>query len=155
MRSNMSDGFLTLANTRNIVSAEWEIGWQEVRRTEWEGILFYDRYVNRFFSGFAGVDALGAGDTLDETRGVIGFRYVVPLNFHLRAWVDTDGGARVNLGKSFELTPRLALGGEAQYDSHDQWEGKVRLSYLVRKSLSFVGQWHSDYGIGGGLQIRL
>jgi len=152
--SNMTEGFLMLSNTRNILTAEWEVGWQEVDDTEWEGIFTYDRYINRFFTIFAGADLLGEGDEHDDTRGVFGFRYLLPLNLESRAWIDTDGGGRFNLGKSFELTPRLALLGEAEYDTHDKWEGSAGLSYMVHKYFSLVGQWHSEYGFGGGLQIR-
>jgi len=152
--SNMTEGFLMLSNTRNILTAEWEVGWQEVDDTEWEGIFTYDRYINRFFTILAGANLLGEGDEHDDTRGVLGFRYLLPLNLESRAWIDTDGGARFNLGKSFELTPRLALSGEAQYDTHDNWEGSAGLSYMVHKYFSLVGQWHSEYGFGGGLQIR-
>ena len=79
---------------------------------------------------------------------------MLPLNVESRAWIDSEGDARFNLGKSFELTPRLALFGEAQYDTHDEWEGSVGLSYTVGKSVSLIGQWNSDYGVGLGLQIR-
>jgi hypothetical protein len=44
--------------------------------------------------------------------------------------------------------------GEAEYDTHDNWEGSAGLSYMVHKYFSLVGQWHSEYGFGGGLQIR-
>ena len=151
---NMTEGFITLSNTRNIVSATWEVGWQNVRSTEWEGLLSYDRYINRFFSVFAGVDALGAGDHLEDTRGVLGFHYLLPFNLETSIWIDTDGGVRAILARSFQLTSRLGLFGEVQYDTHDRWEKRVRLAYLVHKSISIVGQWHSDYGISGGLQIR-
>jgi len=150
--SNMTEGFLMLSNTRNILTAEWEVGWQDVDDTEWEGIFTWDRYINRFFTIFAGADLLGDGD--DEIRGVFGFHYMLPLNVDSRAWIDTDGGARFNLDKSFELTPRLALLGEAQYDTHDKWEGSAGLSYMINKCFSLVGQWHSDYGFGGGVQLR-
>lgn len=152
--SNMNEGLLMLSNTRNILTAEWEVGWQEVNNTEWEGIFSYDRYINRFFTFFAGADLLGFSDDIDESRGVFGFRYLLPLNIESRMWIDTDGGTRFNLGKSFKLTPRLALFGETQFDTHDKWEGRTRLSYLVNKHISVIGQWHSDYGFGGGLQIR-
>jgi CopA family copper-resistance protein len=152
--SNMTEGFLMLSNTRNILTAEWEVGWQEVDDTEWEGIFTYDRSINRFFSILAGVDLLGEGDEHDDTRGVFGFRYLLPLNLESRVWIDTDGGGRFNLEKSFELTPRLTLVGEAEYDTHDKWEGSVILSYMVHQYFSILGQWHSEYGFGGGLQIR-
>ncbi|MFH1743064.1 MAG: multicopper oxidase domain-containing protein [bacterium] len=152
--SNMTEGLLTLSNTRNILTAEWEVGWQNVDDTEWETLFTWDRYINRFFSGFAGADLLGAGNDLEDTRAVFGIRYLLPLNLESRLWVDSGGGARFNLGKFFKLTPRLTLFGEAQYDTHDMWEGHAGLSYTVHKYLSLVGQWHSDYGFGIGLQIR-
>jgi FtsP/CotA-like multicopper oxidase with cupredoxin domain len=152
--SNMTEGVLTLSSIRNILTAEVEVGWQEVDDTEWEKIFTYGRYINRFFTIFAGADLLGEGDELDETRGVFGFRYLLPLNLESRMWVDTDGGARVTIAKEFQLTPRLALFGEAQYDTHDLWEGQSGLSYTINKNVSLTGQWHSEYGWGGGLQIR-
>lgn len=152
--SNMTDGFLMLSNTRNILTAEWEIGWQNVDETEWEGIFTWDRYINRFFTVFAGADLLGEGDDSDKIRGLFGFHYLLPLNLESRAWIDTDGGARLNLDKSFELTPRLALLGDAQYDTHDKWEGMAGLSYTVNKVFSLIFKWHSDYGFGGGVQLR-
>jgi CopA family copper-resistance protein len=152
--SNMTEGFLMLSNTRNILSAEWEVGWQNVDDTEWEGIFTYDRSFNRFFTILAGANLLGGEDEDDETRGVFGFRYLLPLNLESRAWIDTDGGGRFNLGKSFELTPRLALFGEAEFDTHDKWEGKASFSYMLHRYFSLVGLWHSEYGFGGGLQIR-
>ncbi len=151
--SNMTRGLLTASNTRNLLSAEWEVGWQKVEDTEWEGIFTWDRYLNRFFTIFAGADLLGVSDEIEDTRAVFGIRYLLPFNLESRAWIDSDGGGRFNLGKFFELTPRIALFGEAEYDTHDLWEGSVGLSYTVHKNFSLVGQWHSDYGLGGGLHI--
>jgi hypothetical protein len=68
--------------------------------------------------------------------------------------VDTDGGARVTLDKEFELTPRLMLFGEVEYDTHDLWEGRVGVSYTVSKQFSLMAHWHSEFMWGGGLQIR-
>ncbi|MBW1799176.1 MAG: multicopper oxidase domain-containing protein [Deltaproteobacteria bacterium] len=152
--SHMTEGFLTLSDSRNIFTAEWEVGWQEVEDTEWEAILTYDRYINRFFSLFAGIDVLGEDDEEEETRGVFGLRYLLPFNLESRSWVDTDGGARITLEKEFHLTPRLSLVGEAEYDTHTQWEGKAGLNYAINKHMSLVAQWHSDFGWGGGIQVR-
>lgn len=152
--NNMTQGLFTLSSIRNILTAQWEAGWHGVDSTEWETVLTYDRYINRFFTVFAGVDLLGMVNELDEARGVFGLRYLLPLNFESQAWVDTDGGARVNLGRIFQLTPRIALFGEAQYDTHDLWEGRAGLSYIISKAFSLIAQWHSDYGWGGGLRIR-
>ena len=151
---NMTEGFLSISNTRNILIVGWEVGWQEVDDTQWEAIITWDRYINRFFTLFAGTDLTGASNDLEETRAVLGIRYLLPLNVESRSWIDSGGGGRFNLGKLFELTPRLALFGESQYDTRDLWEDRASLSYLVHKNFTIVGQWHSDYGFGGGLQIR-
>ena len=152
--SNMTEGYVTLSNTRNIITARWEVGWQDVEETEWEGTLTLDRYINRFFTIFAGGNLLGEGNELDETRGVFGIRYLIPLNVESSVWVDTEGGARVTLDKEFVLTPRLMLFGEVEYDTHDLWEGRVGVSYTVSKQFSLMAHWHSEFMWGGGLQIR-
>ncbi|NOY23755.1 MAG: multicopper oxidase domain-containing protein [Acidobacteria bacterium] len=154
IESNMADGLFILSNTRNIISLEWETGWHNVKGTEWEGVLAWDRYMNRFFSVFAGLDELGGNRVREKTRGVLGFRYLLPFNLESRTWLDSEGGVRFNLGKTFQLTPRFLLMYEAQYDSHDKWEGRCRISYIVRKNLSAIAQWSSDYGIGTGVRVR-
>lgn len=151
---NMTEGSLTLSNTRNIFQASWEAGWQDVDDTHWEGIFTYERYFNRFTRIFFGIDLLGEGYSTEETRGIVGLHYLLPLNFESAAWLDTDGGARVMLEKEFMLTPRLALMGEVEYDTHEKWEGKVGLNYVLTNEFSFLAQWHSEIGWGGGLQVR-
>ena len=151
--TNMTEGFLMFSNIRNILTAEWEVGWHEVEETEWESILTYGRYVNRFFTMFAGVDLMGEEDELDETRGIVGIHYLLPLNIESRGWIDTDGEARFMLDKSLELTPRLSLAGEAEYDTHEEWEGSVNLSYILSKNVSLEGKWHSEYSWGGGIKV--
>jgi len=149
----MTGGFLTLSNTRNIITGRWEAGWHKADELDWEGILTWERYVNGFLSAFAGADFQGKGDALDDVRGVIGLRYLLPLNLNMRAWVDSDGGGRISLEKSFHLTPRLGLYGEAEYDTHARWEGKTGLTYIVSKNISLVLQWHSEFGWGGGVRM--
>jgi hypothetical protein len=152
--SNMTEGSLTLANTRTALEASWEVGWQEVDDTEWEGIATIGWYLNRFTSFFAGVDAMGAGSDKEEARGVLGLSYLLPLNLETSAWVDTEGGFRVMLEKALELTPRFGLHGEVEFDSHKDGEGAVSLHYTLTRDVSLIGKWHSDFGYGGGIQIR-
>jgi CopA family copper-resistance protein len=151
--TNMTEGFLMFSNIRNIFNAEWEAGWQEVDETEWEGIVTYGQYINRFFTILAGIDFMGEADDLDEIRGIVGIHYLLPLNIESRGWIDTDGGARFMLEKSLELTPRLSLSGETEYDTHEKWEGSVNLSYIVTKNIALMGKWHSEYSWGGGINI--
>lgn len=155
LASNMAEVFLTAAGTRNTLSAEWESGWQRVDKNEWEGFLSWDRYINRFFTVFAGFDMLGQGSDTEHSRGVVGVTWLLPLLIESRYWLDSDGGGRFSFDKEFALTPRLALIGEAEYDTHAaQWEGKAGLTYMLSKSFSLIGQWHSDFGWGAGAIIR-
>ena len=153
--SNMTEGFVRAANTRHTLTAMWEYGWQEVDEDEWEGLLTWDYYINRFFTVFTGLDVLGEGSITEDTRGVLGITYLLPLNIESSYWLDTNGGGRFMFEKEFVLTPRLAFSGEAEYDTHDsKWEGKARLGYTVSKSISLTGQWHTDFGWGVGAMIR-
>ncbi|HWC59578.1 MAG TPA: multicopper oxidase domain-containing protein [Verrucomicrobiae bacterium] len=157
--NNMTQGYFELANTRNIFNLEWEAGWNNVPGTEVETTTLYERYFNRFFRLFGGLDTEGTVTTgpldydSDYNRGVFGLMYRLPLNIDSTVWVDTDGGARVRLSKSIPLTPRLMLGGEARYDTHDYWEERVHLDYLIYKNVAVIGQWHSTYGWGIGARI--
>lgn len=152
--SNMTEGAISLTNSRWEFEAGWEVGWQSVDETEWEGLGTVDYHVNRFTSFFAGSDFLGEGSSSEEIRGVLGLRYLLPLNLESAAWLDTDGGARFMLEKEFELTPRIGLHGEVEYDTHEHWEEKVGFSYLINKEFSILANWHSEFGIGLGLQSR-
>ncbi len=151
---SMTEGSLTLANSRWDFTAGWEVGWQRVEETDWEGLVTARYHLNRFTSLFGGVDILGEGSSSEAERGVAGFSYLLPLNMEFAAWADTDGGGRIMFEKELELTPRLGLHGEAKYDTHEQWEGKVQLGYLLTKEFSLLANWHSEYGIGAGLQVR-
>lgn len=66
--SNMTEGFITAANTRHTLTAMWEYGWQDVAENEWEGLFTWDYYINRFFTVFTGLDVLGEGSETEDTR---------------------------------------------------------------------------------------
>jgi len=152
--TNMTEGYAEISDTRNIIAAGWEAGWQGVEDTQWEGTVSWERVIDRFFKVFAGGDFWGAGDTLDETRGVLGFRYLLPFNMETTVQVDSEGEGRFGVERDFQLMPRLDLFGEVQYDTDELWAGKAGLSYTLTKSVSLVAQWHSDYYWGGGVRFR-
>jgi hypothetical protein len=152
--SNMSEGTLILADRHQILAASWEAGWQHVEETEWEALFTWERPLNTFFSLFAGLDLLGEREEIDHHRGVAGIRALLPLMVESRLWLDVDGGVRLILKKNLPLTPRLELTGEAEYDTHEKWEGSVGLAYLMGQQLSLVGGWHSVFQWGIGLELR-
>ena len=71
-----------------------------------------------------------------------------------RAFVGSDGEARVAIARNFELLPRLSVDGLVQYDTDSYWEYIGGLSYTLGKDFSLRAQWHSDYRWGAGLQVR-
>jgi FtsP/CotA-like multicopper oxidase with cupredoxin domain len=143
--TQMSEGLLVASNTRNIFSALWEADWKRNYDIE----LTYDRYFNRFFTVFG-----GANITDDRTRGILGIRYLLPLNFESKLWVDTKGDFRVVLEKKIQVISRLSVAGEVEYDTGTQWEWVARAEWTINKYLSLFGDYHSDYKGGVGLTIR-
>lgn len=150
--SQMAQGTLVYSNTRHIFSAEWQAGWQRVDGVEWEVTPTYDYYLNRFASVFVGADLEGVDDHSEKHEGILGLRYLLPLNIGSRVWVDTAGEFQFVVDKHLELTPRLAIYSEAEYDTEEEWEIRAGSSYMMTKHFSLVGQWHSQFGWGGGLR---
>jgi len=150
--SQMAQGTLVYANTRHIFSAEWQAGWQRVDDVEWEVTPAYDYYLNRFASVFVGANFEGVDDHSEKHEGIFGLRYLLPLNIGSRVWVDTAGEFQFAVDKHLELTPRLGIFTEAEYDTGEEWEIRAGSSYMMTKHFSMVGQWHSHFGWGGGLR---
>ena len=147
--SNFTEGYLTTSSTRNQLSLDWEVGWQEVAGTEYELLASYRYHFNRFYRAIAG------GHFQDgSNRAVFGFEALLPLNVESRVWVDTDGEFRVNLEKDLQITSRLGVLGEVQYDTELKWEGRVSLLFNLNRHLDLAAGWHSEFGFGGGLNLR-
>lgn len=144
--SQMTEGALVAANTRNILGLQWDGGWEE---DEYDVDVTYDRYVNRFLSAFAGFNV-----TKEETDAIVGVRYLLPLNYESEVRLDTEGDLRFTLAKEMMLTSRLSAFAEAEYDGETRWEWAAGGEWTLNKQLSLIGQYHSEYGGGGGITIR-
>lgn len=144
--SQMTDGAFVLSNTRNILSGVWEYGWEE---EEYEIVLTYDYYFNRFFKAFGGVDIAD-----EDSRGILGIRYLLPLNVESALWVDSEGELRIILEKDLQLTDRLSAFGDVEYDTESKWDWVLGLEWTQNKQISLVGKYHSEFGLGGGVSIR-
>jgi hypothetical protein len=152
--SNMAELSLDISSTRNVITADWEVGWQDVDENEWEGTLKWGYYVNRFFTPFIGGIAEGENSKSNDERGFVGFHYLLPFNIEANYWFDDEKESRISVLKSFELTPRLELIGETRYDTSERWEGSVEIGYLISRNISLAARWHSDYAFGGGIEVR-
>ena len=146
--SQMSNGELIAQNTRNRFSLGWENGWQE---DEYEAEVLYSRYYNRFFSVFGGIELVN--DQRDD-RAVIGFNYLLPHMFESRAWVDSDGDVRIMFDKHFQITDRLSLSMDYEFDTETNSEWNVGGDWLLNRNFSLRANYHTEYGAGGGITIR-
>ncbi len=149
IQSHMTDGAAVAANSKNILSAHWEVGWQDVEGTEHDVELAYDRYFTRFFTAFAGVNL-----TDEYERGIFGVRYLLPFNFESQWRIDTAGELRVSIGQSLRLTERFGVFGEFEYDTESKKEWVAGGDVWINKNWSLIGQYHSDFGGGAGLRFR-
>lgn len=152
--SNKTQGTLIYSNPFNILTINWEAGWDGVDGVAWEGDLSYGRYINRFTTVFAGMYAEGLDSEREDERLIAGIRYLLPGNFWSEAWIDHEGEARITLERELMLTPRLGIFGEVEYDTRDNWSSQAGLSYILTQYLSVTALWDSDYGVGAGLTIR-
>jgi len=143
--TQMSEVVLTASNTRNTFSIFSEEDWHGSYEME----LLYFRYINRFFSIFTGADIT---DEID--RGVLGIRYLLPLNIESRFSADTKNEIRISFSKKLQITDRFSISGDAEYDTGTQWEGIVRAEWTLNKYASLIGAYHSDYKGGVGVIIR-
>jgi FtsP/CotA-like multicopper oxidase with cupredoxin domain len=145
--TQMTEGQVVAADTRNTLRGTWEAGWDE----DYEAMLTYERYFNRFFQAFTG-GVLTDGE--QEDRGIIGIRYLLPLLFESALWVDTEGDVRLTVDKEIQLTDRLYAFGEFQYDTESKEEWSAGAGWTLSRHFSIVGQYHSEYKGGAGINIR-
>lgn len=153
--TNMSEGYATLADTRNILMARYEVGWENTDETEWEWRVTWNRYYNRFFRLFGGLDLQSEDE--DETAMILGLRYLLPLNVESSIWLETRGAAVIDLEKEFAITPRIHLFGEVEYDTENAWEGELGVDYVICRQAScfsngirsLIGDWGADEFLTG------
>lgn len=144
--SQMTEGKIQASNERNDFTFEWKHGLEDI---DVEGTPLYSRYIDPFTKIFAGAQL-----EKQESRGVVGLNYKLPLLIESRTWLDTEGDIRISLAKHIPLYHRVTLGTEVEYDSESRWEGEVGLEYLLKKDISLIAKWHSDYGFGAGIDFR-
>ena len=110
---------------------------------------FIYRYFNRFFTAFIGVNL-----TNDFERGIFGVRYLLPFNIESELRLDTKGEFRLSLEQHLQLTSRLGIFGEFEYDTESNEEWVAGANYTLSKNFSLIGQYHSDFGAGAGIRFR-
>ncbi|TLD70364.1 hypothetical protein FEM03_11555 [Phragmitibacter flavus] len=151
-QSHMSEGSLNLRRRHDDFYINWEAGWQEVEDFEYEVDVLYERYLGPNVRAFGGVRLTNEDEA--ENRGVAGLRYRLPMFVWSSVLVDTEGDVELSLSKEFAVTNRLSVFGEVAYDTNTEWEWSAGASYWINQPVSLVVQYHSEFGIGGGVVVR-
>jgi len=147
--SHMTDGHLIYTGTRNRLRTEWEAEWDGSDDESYDVDVVYERYFNRFLNVFGGVNP-----SEEDTVGIFGLLSPLPLNIDGEVRVDTEGEFRLTLEKGLHIIPRLEIFCKGEFYSDGESEGELGLEWTVSKSLSLVGQTHSDFGTGAGIKIQ-
>ena len=147
VQSHMSEGRLKFMKGRNDFNIMWDVGYEG----EYEVDLTWGRYFNQNFSTVLGYRLSNEGT---ENRAIAGFNYWLPLFFQSSVTVDSEGDLRFGLNKEFQLTDRMSLFTELEYDTNTEWEWSIGSEYTLSKKWSLIMQYQSDRGIGAGLSFR-
>lgn len=150
VRSNQSEGSVRGMSGRNSLLWNWDVG-RERGLSSWkyEHALLYEWYENPNLGLIGG--ARLSNHEPSGNRAVAGGWYRLPYLILATATVDSGGGLRLELGKSFQLTPRINLETRGRYDAREHFEGAASLQYAVGKKLSLSVGYHTAYGVGAGL----
>ena len=151
--SHMTEGMLEFTGIRYSAMVGWEIGWGNIEGSDYEIDITGNYFQNRFLSLFAGAQLTNEGD-FPGARGIFGYRYPLPFLISTFGWVDTEGEFRFGAAKSYPITDRLHVFGEVEYDTMTEYEWSAGLEYMATKNLSITGNFHSEFGTGGGVTIR-
>ena len=149
IQSHMSEGIIKAMKGRNDLNILWDYGYLD---QEYEVDFTWSRYFNQNFSTFLGYRLSNEEGT--ENRAIAGFNYWLPLFFKNTLTVDSEGDIRLGLNKEFQLTDRMSLFTEVEYDTNTEWEWSIGSEYTLSKRWSLIFQYQSDRGAGAGLSFR-
>lgn len=169
IESQMTIGMATLMNSRNNLNLLWEIGYEHtemgrgnmsmasertVRQPDYEIDLTYSRYLNLRWSLFAGYRFTNWMDA--EDRVIAGVNHLLPYNVMSKLTLDSEGDARLSVGKNFQLTSRFSVFGMVEYDTNPSmdWMWMSGATWTLNKRASLIAHYDSDYGLGAGVTIR-
>ncbi len=143
--TQMSEGFITASNTRNIITGSWKADWESSYDIE----LTYDRYIDRYLK-------LLVGTNIREEKSpfILGLRYLIPLNFETKFWIDSEGEVKAHIENKLPLTNRLNMALSIEYYTFSGWEWLVKATWTINKYFSLTGSYHKDYKGGVGLTLK-
>lgn len=150
-QSNFTQGNLRAENTRNAFNLEYE--WDYENENEYEVEIVYERYINRFLDLYAGIEVeqnKSNGKFEQESIGIVGAHYLLPLLIEANIQIDTKGHGRLQLGSELQLTNRLSFVWNANTDR----EYRMQLEYELSKQVVITGGRDDLFDWGAGLEVR-
>ncbi|MGJ8677520.1 MAG: multicopper oxidase domain-containing protein [Akkermansiaceae bacterium] len=154
IQNHMTMGMAMVMQGREDYYAMWDYGFDHHK--EYEIDLGWKHYFNPNLSSVAGYRLTNEHGAEDRIFAGIEYRLLYLINSSLTA--DSEGNFRVDLEKEFQLTSRLSVGLDVQYDTNsaleDNFEWGAKTSYLINGSLSLTGGYESNHGWGAGIQLR-
>lgn len=154
VQNNMTMGMAKIMNSRNDFGATWNIGYGNMEHGDnmYEVDAYWGRYFNPNFSTLLGHRWTNQEESEDRFFG--GVRYRLPGLIWTALTLDSEGDARLEMSKDVQLTQRLSLVGDVQYDTNSLFEWYVGLNYVLTRNFGLTTGYDSDHGFGGGISFR-
>jgi len=128
----------------------WDYGFHDHK--EYEIDAYWMHYFNPNFSTVLGYRFTNQDEA--EDRAFAQLNYRLPYLIESTIAVDSEGDFRFGLGKEFQLTNRLSVFGDIEYDTNTELEWAAGASYLINKEFSLTTSYHNEHGWGAGLSFR-
>ena len=150
LQNNMTMGNVMMMKGRENFGLMWDYGFHDHK--EYEVDAYWSHYFNPRLSSVFGYRFTNEDEA--EDRAFAGVSYVLPYFIESSLTLDSEGDARIGLGKEFQITPRFSAFGEIEYDTNTELEWEAGASYLLNKDFSLTGSYHNEHGWGAGVTFR-
>jgi CopA family copper-resistance protein len=144
--TNHGQAKFRLSQTWNDLEARIETG--KDYKSEVEGDLFYRRWNDRFLNF-----VLGASYFHDETHGVAGIGYLLPMLIESNLLVDHKGHLRLDLEKRFQWTSTIFSDADVSMRQSEKTEWELSLMYANSWSWA-AGLKLTEEDAGVGVQVQ-
>jgi hypothetical protein len=155
LSTNMSMGSLMLMKGRNDFFAKWDTSREEEQAGEGyqsEIDLGWSRYWNPNLHTLLGYRITDIEDA--QERFFTGVCWRAPHLIHSTLTLDSQGDVRIEFEKDYQLTDRLSIAADIEYDTLTRIEWASQLAWTLNKEFELIGGYHSDYGYGIGLSAH-
>ena len=149
--SQMTMGMATVMSGRENFTFMWDYGY-DAHHMENEYDLFWSHYFSPNVSTFLGYRLTDSMDAEDRFFG--GVKYRLPYLIETDLAVDSEGDFRIGVGRELQISPRLKVFGDVEYDTNTEWQYSAGASYLINKQFSLSTFYTSDHGLGAGVSFR-